>query len=246
MVFESLTEISTTVSKNELEEARKVATVRLLEITNMLLQHKACFLKLFSLAIERDCKLLESYNGADSMDKSFDSPIQSGADSFFVELLSSYDSGKGRGYVPQSIRKIFGKLSNALASLKYKSMLAFEDPLIEKAYVLENSFYRKRVDLVAFFLIFSVICARRIKFSDGTFSDFVFTFFRMGESSSLCFYISRMIGVLTFPGAIFALLVYPEFYTRHRESITMLVRYMSPLMWSLRSANETAPVSIAR
>ncbi|CAL6270011.1 unnamed protein product [Bathycoccus prasinos] len=246
LVFESLTEISTTVSENELEEARKVATVRLLEITNMLLQHKACFLKLFSLAIERDCKLLESYNGADSMDKSFDSPIQSGADSFFVELLSSYDSGKGRGYVPQSIRKIFGKLSNALASLKYKSMLAFEDPLIEKAYVLENSFYRKRVDLVAFLLIFSVICARRIKFSDGTFSDFVFTFFRMGESSSLCFYISRMIGVLTFPGAIFALLVYPKFYTRHRESITMLVRYMSPLMWSLRSANETAPVSIAR
>ena len=246
LVFESLTEISTTVSQNELEEARKVATVRLLEITNMLLQHKACFLKLFSLAIERDCKLLESYNGADSMDKSFDSPIQSGADSFFVELLSSYDSGQGRGYVPQSIRKIFGKLSNALASLKYKSMLAFEDPLIEKAYVLENSFYRKRVDLVAFLLIFSVICARRIKFSDGTFSDFVFTFFRMGESSSLCFYISRMIGVLTFPGAIFALLVYPKFYTRHRESITMLVRYMSPLMWSLRSANETAPVSIAR
>ena len=63
LVFESLTEISTTVSQNELEEARKVATVRLLEITNMLLQHKACFLKLFSLAIERDCKLLESYNG---------------------------------------------------------------------------------------------------------------------------------------------------------------------------------------
>jgi len=97
LVFESLTEISTTVSENELEEARKVATVRLLEITNMLLQHKACFLKLFSLAIERDCKLLESYNGADSMDKSFDSPIQSGADSFFVEQMSSYDSGQGRG-----------------------------------------------------------------------------------------------------------------------------------------------------
>ena len=46
-------------------------------------------------------------------------------------------------------------------------MLAFEDPLIEKAYVLENSFYRRSVDLVAFLVIFSVICCRKYKFSDG-------------------------------------------------------------------------------
>ena len=63
-----------------------VATVRLLEITNMLLQHKACFLKLFSLAIERDCKLLESYNGADSMDKSSTRQSSLARIRFFVEL----------------------------------------------------------------------------------------------------------------------------------------------------------------
>jgi len=246
LIFESLTEISSNIPENMHEEARKQGTVRLLEITNRLLQDNACFLKLFSLAIERDCKLLENYSGADSTDNSFDSPILSGADSFFVQLLESSEITRGRRVMPQSVRKVLGKWSNAIASLKYKSILAFDDPLIEKAYVLENSFYRKRVDLAAFLLIFSVICARKYRYSDGSFVDFMRSFFRVGEAPKWSSYIACLIGVFSFPGVIFALLVYPKFYTRHREGITVLIRLTSPLMWSVRLANETVPVSMIR
>jgi len=242
LVFESLSEIGSIIPATAHEKVRKHGSVRLLEITNRLLHHNACFLKLFSLAIERDCQLLDNYSSADSADNSFDSPILSGADSFFLKLLETYESKRRRRYVPQSLRKVFGRWSNSIASLKHKSMLAFEDPLIEKAYVLENSFYRRSVDLVAFLVIFSVICCRKYKFSDGL----GLSFFRMEKLSKFYFYIPWLIGVSTFPAVIFTLLMFPKFYTRHREGITMLVGLTNPLIWPILHQSETIPVSAAK
>ena len=51
LVFESLSEIGSIIPATAHEKVRKHGSVRLLEITNRLLHHNACFLKLFSYFI---------------------------------------------------------------------------------------------------------------------------------------------------------------------------------------------------
>ena len=122
-------------------------------------------------------------------------------------------------------------------------MLAFEDPLIEKHTFLKIPSIENASISSRFFSYFRSFALEGSNFRTGRFQI---------SCSLSSAWANRRVCVLIrddrradVSGAIFAP-SYPEFYTRHRESITMLVRYMSPLMWSLRSANETAPVSIAR
>jgi hypothetical protein len=243
IIFESAFEMDNSLTSNAEEEHQKKKTIRLLDISKKFILHQECFRGLFGLAIERDCAVFETFTGADSTDRTFDISLSSGADAFLSQKLvkNERDHLSYASRFACNVRIILNKLCR----FKYKAILAFDDPLIEKAFLLENSFVRRRTDCIGFILIVCVIFGRMVR-TFGSFAAVVRAVFNVFEATTLSKFVSRIVGALTFPAAIMLLIFCPKSYVRQRESITVTVRLLSPLMWSNRAEKETMYISVVR